>query len=225
MIRYGHASMRIPVTAFLLVLATAATAETRYVSDELVITLRTGKANTYQILRTLHSGTSLEVLEQSDKYARVRTTDGLEGWVLAQYLTDTPIARERLKQAQQRLDKLQADNRQLQQSLSAVRQEKKTLQREQNALRGESEKLNKELAQLREVAARPIELDRQNSALNQRIQAMQRESDQLKADNQRLADRSQREWFLTGAGVLFGGILLGILLPLLRRKKRTGMFD
>ena len=43
---------------------TAAHAETRWVSDQLVITLRTGQGNQYQILKTLPSGTKLEVLNQ-----------------------------------------------------------------------------------------------------------------------------------------------------------------
>ena len=41
----------------------AAAANYQYVSDKLVITLRTGQGNTYQILKTLETGTRLEVME------------------------------------------------------------------------------------------------------------------------------------------------------------------
>ena len=43
-----------------------ATAETRYVSDELQITLRSGQSTQHQILRMIPSGTPLEVLETNE---------------------------------------------------------------------------------------------------------------------------------------------------------------
>lgn len=217
--------MRTLLTALLFLFAANVAAETRYVDDLLKITLRTGQGTTHQILRMLSSGTPLEVLEEGDQYTRVRTTDGLEGWVLSQYLTKTPIARERLERAEKRLAKLKADNQQLEQSLEELRQEKGAADKEQQSLSAETEKLNQELEHLREVAARPIELERQKNELDGQAKQLQREVEQLKSENAKLQDRTQREWFITGAGVLFGGILLGLILPLLRRKKKTGMFD
>lgn len=217
--------MRTLLTAMLFLFAVNVAAETAYVDDLLKITLRTGQGTSHQILRMLNSGTQLEVLEEGDQYTRVRTSDGLEGWVLSQYLTKTPIARDRLVQAEKRLAKLKGDNQQLQQALEELRQEKGSVEKEQQSLSAETEKLSQELEHLREVSARPIELDRQNRDLNQKVEKLQLEIEQLKSDNAQLQDRTQREWFITGAGVLFGGILLGLILPMLRRKKKTGMFD
>ena len=64
-----------------------AAADTRYVGDELVITLRQGKGTDYKIIRTLKSGTPFEVLEEGKSYLKVRTEDGVEGYVLRQYVT------------------------------------------------------------------------------------------------------------------------------------------
>jgi SH3 domain protein len=208
-----------------MLFAVSAAAETRYVDDHLVITMRTGKANTFQILKTLPSGTVLEQLEVDGDYSRVRTRDGIEGWVLTQYLTDTPIAKVRLARAEQQLEKLRQENRQLQQQFATLQQEKRSLEQEHGTLGGEADALRSELQELREVAARPIELAQQNETLSGKLERLQREFDLLQSDNTRLQDRSQRDWFITGAGVLFGGILLGLLLPMLRRKKKAGMFD
>jgi SH3 domain protein len=41
----------------------------------------------------------------------------------------------------------------------------------------------------------------------------------LDEENTSLRDRTNRDWFLAGAGVLFGGILLGLLVPKLRKRK------
>ncbi len=217
--------MRILLSAILFLLAAQVAAETQYVSDVLKITLRTGQGTTYQILRTLESGTALEVLEDAGQYTRVRTNDGTEGWVLSQYLTKAPIARDRLAQAERRLERQKADKQQLQKSLAELRQEKSTLEQSEQRLVTETAKLKDELAHLRQVAEQPIELDRKNRDLKQQLQALQVEVEQLKSDNAHLQDRTQREWFITGAGVLLGGILLGLVLPLLRRKKKSGMFD
>ncbi len=217
--------MRILLSAILFLLAAQVAAETQYVSDVLKITLRTGQGTSYQILRTLESGTALEVLEDAGQYTLVRTNDGTEGWVLSQYLTKAPIARDRLAQAERRLERLKADKQQLQESLAELRQEKSTLEQSEQRLITETAKLKDELAHLRQVAEQPIELDRKNRDLKQQLQALQVEVEQLKSDNAHLQDRTQREWFITGAGVLLGGILLGLVLPLLRRKKKSGMFD
>lgn len=71
--------------------ALIADAKTQYVSDELVINLREGKGNEYKIIKMLRNGTPLNILEEAEQYLKVRTEEGLEGWVLKQYITsETP---------------------------------------------------------------------------------------------------------------------------------------
>ncbi len=73
---------KVPVFLTLfLVLAGNALAETRYVSDSLEITMRSGKSTSHGITRMLRSGTPVEVLETDKKtgYSHVRTRSGKEG--------------------------------------------------------------------------------------------------------------------------------------------------
>jgi len=216
--------MRTLTCALLLLFAATAAAETRYVDDQLVITLRTGQATTFQILKTLPSGTPLELLQEEGKYSRVRTQDGTEGWVLSQYLSAEPVARDLLARAEQRLERLERDKRELQQQLATLGKERDTLEREHSDAATQADSLQQELTALRKTAARPIELAQENRELKNSLGELQQQNRLLEADNQRLQDRSQRDWFLTGAGVLGGGIFLGLVLPLLRRKRKEGMF-
>jgi len=216
--------MKTVLTAVLFLFATAALAETRYVDDNLIITMRTGKANTYQILRTIPSGTLLELLQDDGDYSRVRTPDGVEGWVLSQYLTKSPIAKIRLAKSEKQLERLRQEKQQLEQQLATVQEEKTSLDKEHANLGSETEQLRNELEKLREVAARPIELAEQNKKLSDKVSNLQKQLQLVQQSNSELQDHSQRDWFLAGGGVLFGGILLGLLLPMLRRKKR-GMFE
>jgi len=85
-------SITVSSLVFVFVLsALIADAKTQYVSDELVINLREGKGNEYKIIKMLRNGTPLNILEEAEQYLKVRTAEGLEGWVLKQYITsETP---------------------------------------------------------------------------------------------------------------------------------------
>jgi len=211
--------MKFILFALLFAVATAAAAETNYVDDVLTITLRTGQGNSYQILRTLTSGTPLEILERGEKYTRVRTAEGVEGWVLSQYLTPQPVARDRITQMEQRLARFETENQKLKNDLATLRNEKLTVEGEHKQATGTAEKLQAEVERLKTVAARPLELEKQNQEMRQRLQKLELDARMLDEENTSLRDRTNRDWFLAGAGVLFGGILLGLLVPKLRKRK------
>lgn len=217
--------MRRTLLILLLALPFSAQAENRYVSDHLLITLRTGQGNEYQVLKSLPSGTKLELVEDNGEYSRVRTEDGVEGWVRNQYLIDAPIARDQLTVAQQKLEKLQETRKQLQQQLKELKNDKSAVEKERDNFSNELAKVQKELDALQKVAAQPIQTARQNEQLKKQLDTLQQEATRLDEENKRLADTSQRDWFIRGAGVLGGGLLLGFLLPLLKPRRRTGMFD
>ena len=195
---------------------------TQYVSDYLVITMRAGQGSQYQILKTLPSGTRLEVLETSDSgYTKVRNAEGVEGWVLSRYLSPTPIAKEKLAAAQKRLQRLKDQNNQLKQELATLQKSHRELETERTALVNKSTTTDAELERLNQVAAQPILLDKQNRELKQQNVSLEKELQLLQQENQSLKDRSQREWFIAGAGVLLGGMLLGLIVPKLRWRKKS----
>ena len=195
---------------------------TKYVSDELIITMRSGQGSQYQILKTLPSGTRLEVLEASDSgYTKVRVAEGLEGWVLSRYLSPEPIAKEKLAVAQRQLKRLKDQNSTLKQELASLKNSQRELESERAALLSKSKTADAELERLNQVAAQPILLDNQNRQLKQQNVSLEKELQLLQQENQSLKDRSQREWFIAGAGVLLGGMLLGLIVPKLRWRKKS----
>ncbi len=58
-------------------------------------------------------------------------------------------------------------------------------------------------------------------AYNKRLSERDREVEALTADNARLAGRSNQNWFVVGAAVLLGGIVIGLVAPSLRRRRRS----
>ena len=113
----------------LLILSGNAVAETRYVSDTLEITMRSGKGTSFGITRMLRSGTPVEVLNVDKKsgYTQVRTNSGKEGWVLSRFLMKGQAARERLATAEKKLAELELENRKLTTAMTTLKEEKVTL--------------------------------------------------------------------------------------------------
>jgi SH3 domain protein len=103
-------------TALFTVLAALAAApvlaETVYVDDTLRVGVRRNANSTETPLKVVITGAKLEVLERGNDYLRVRTPDGVEGWVGAMYVTSTPPARYQLEQ-------LRTENAQLKEKLAS----------------------------------------------------------------------------------------------------------
>lgn len=199
-----------------------AAAETQYVSDHLVITVRNGQGAQFKIIKTLESGEHVKVLEVTETgYTQVETTDGIEGWVRTQYLTDSPVASERLVRVEARLLKTRIALKKVRESFSLLKSDHTNLTQDQATLSANKKQLDTELARLNKVAKKPILLDRENRKLQEQNVTLEKDLQRLNQENFSLKDRSQREWFIAGALVLFGGIILGLIIPKLRGRKRS----
>ena len=97
------------LAALLLALpASIAAAATAYVSDELVLGVYAEENNQGQRLTTLHSGTSVETLQQNGDFTQVRLADGTTGWVKSAFLTANEPAVVRIKRLEEELDRSRA---------------------------------------------------------------------------------------------------------------------
>ena len=205
----------------LLLVPMTGMAATKYVSDQLVITLRTGQGNQFAIIKTLPSGALLTILQETNTgYTQVRTADGTEGWVRTQYLSDEPPAAEELAKAQDKLAKLQDKFSKVQQELSDLRKQKAQLDSEHTKLQNENKATTDELTKLEQIAAHPKQLQSENIELHEKFAKMSDEFNLIKQENQVLKDRSKRNWFLAGALVVIIGIIIGLIIPKLRFRRK-----
>ena len=197
--------------------------QTRYVTDRTIVELRRGPSTEYLILRNLEAGERVEVLEQNAQgYSRVRVADqGTEGWILTRFLIDEPIARERLAAAERNLtgarergSALEAQNQELTRDLATARTEL------EQALTNHGT-VSRELADLKTAAANVVKMRDDNARLTQSLAERDRQVEQLTADNARLAARNNQNWFVVGAAVLLAGIVIGLVAPTLRRRRRS----
>ncbi len=211
------------ILSMFLVLAGSVQAETRFVSDSLEITMRSGKGNSYSISRMLSSGTPVDVLEvdKDEGYTRVRTRSGKEGWVLSRYLMKTEAARDRLASAEKNLAEIELEKRKLETAMAALSEEKNTLAKDLEALNAKNRKVSQELAEIKRTASSALAIDSENKDLKSRFVSVERDMQTLQQENEGLRDRTARDWFMVGAGVVLFGILVGLVIPRIRWRKKS----
>lgn len=178
-------------------------AATRYVSDNIYIYMHSGPSQNYRIIGTIKAGTPVTTLnyDSDTKFMQVKTPRGKTGWVQGKELQEELPAVTLLPEVKKQLEEAQT-------KLSNIVQEnEKTLQ--ENAL------------SMTEKDNLIVNLQNEKKYLQQTI-------DELKAKNLELdllqdtkEERIKMEWMLYGGSVLFFGLLVGLIIPFLpRRKKR-----
>jgi SH3 domain protein len=206
-----------------LLFATQVMAQSAWVSDEFEVTLRTGPSTSNAIELMVSSGTRLEILEQDAEsgYSRVRTGGGTEGWVLTRYLMDEPAAREQLQALTSQLTDANAEGASMTSQLGAIRNEYDTATSRIRQLEQENADLQANIDDISQKAANTLAIDRQNQDLQQKLTDAEIQVNVLEQEKDQLVSQSNRNWFITGALVLFGGVLLGLLLPRMKFQKRS----
>ena len=192
------------LTTFALTLSLNSFADTRYISDDVFIYIHSGPSLAYRIIGTLKVGTQVKTLkyDKETKFMQVKSSAGKVGWMKLSELQETlpaksllPTVQKKLKVTQEKLKNIAEENRK---SLA----DKEQIFQEQIVL---VDNLNEEKSllqqQILELKTRNLELDLLQETKDSRV---------------------KMQWLLNGGGVLFFGLLIGLIIPFLpRRKKRT----
>lgn len=89
--------------------ATAALAETAYVTDSLRLGIHAAEDTSDDAFDNLVSGTAVEILERKANYAHVKLADGREGWVRTAFLVTRKPAQLRVAELEARVAALEAE--------------------------------------------------------------------------------------------------------------------
>jgi len=200
------------VSLSLLLCAGAVVAQDRWVTDQGEFTMRSGKSTSNKIVRMLKSGMRVELLQTDAErgYSLVRIPGGPEGWVVSRFLLSSPPALVRLPQLEKDISRV-----------AELSDAKQALQIEVRQLATENKNLAAELDRIKRVSASAVKLDRENSTLRSSLSAARSEISELEDDNRKLGSKSNREWFVVGAVVLVFGVLMGLIIPRLKVRKKS----
>lgn len=215
------------VAVLLLLSVTTVLAETIYIGDRLVVTVRETPSDNAEVLTTLQTDEAVELLEEGDTYFKVRTQSGLEGYIKQQYLSrerpktdiiaelERQIARQKkavaeLQATLEQKDSVIAESRsELEQEVANLKQQLSDSTAELGASREELANLRQEYETLKEASDNVVEIVNEREELQKENERLTDELNTLREDNVYLLTTFYIKWFLAGAGVLFVGWLLG----------------
>lgn len=211
-------------------------ADTRYVSDRLIISVRDGQNQNAAVLGYIETGAPLDILEEKEDLLRIRTEDGIEGWVRAQYIiSEKPkvLIIENLKNEITALKKEIETSKNEQDSASnTLSKTKKMYQEEIEELKEEVNinqkfaakaksdfiQLNKKHTNLLRHSKNTEELIGEVEKLKKLNAELNTEAKNLRKDRKNPLKSNKIQSFIAGAGVLLFGFILG---GSARKKKRS----
>ena len=197
----------------------------QYVSDQLTIPMRTGTTTSHKILKFLKSGMAVEVLETSadQNHARVvlMEDDTKTGWVETRLLMPQASAREQLVNIRKQNQALKDKHSELKKELKEQNRQNADLLNVQTQLESNIQGLENKLSRLKVSAANPIRIAEENEQLKQQLNMAQAKTQQLQSDNAVLSDQSIKQWFMIGAAVSMGSLILGLLITRISWRKKS----
>jgi len=127
-----------------LLVALPALAEPAWVSGEVRLNLRSGAGNQFRILGVLKTGDALQVLERDEKWTKIRTAQGEEGWIPGGYLNPQPPPAIRLEELEVEVASLRNVLESAESEASGLRQRSEELASNDSEQKAEIERLTKE---------------------------------------------------------------------------------
>ena len=210
------------LVSFLVLFCDSVQAQTRYVTDDFKVMLRTGPSTRNKIVDSLDSGTRLEVLrvDAGNGHSQVQTSDGKIGYILTRFLSVTPAARSRVASLESQLKQLRSKPGELQALLATSQEENQELINQNIRLTSQYKAASQELADIKAVSADAVNLSKRSAKLEAEVQQLLLQLDDIRIDNEVLKDQSEKRWYVLGGGTVLIGLLLGWILSRARRPRR-----
>ena len=114
---------RIYLTLILTIVYSLASAETLYVTDRILLGIHSQASETSPVIKTIPSGTPVEVTQKQDSFTKIKLSDGTEGWVSANYLKKEKPATSELDTVYAKLQQAQETNKKLSEELNKLERE------------------------------------------------------------------------------------------------------
>lgn len=202
---------------------TAHAQEQRYITDEILVPVRSGAGGEYRIVnKGLPSGTPITLFSLSDDgvWAEVETRGGTRGWLRAQYIQAELPTKILLQQAEARYRELEADRDKLLSMLDDNQSVAYAADGELAELRARLATADAELLEIRRISGAAIELDARNQSLARELENKRSEAELLKLENVRLKERIDSNMLIDGALAVLLGVIIAALAPRLMPKRR-----
>lgn len=205
--------------------ATASEGYSHYISDSVDVPLRRGAGSEYRIERMLPTGTPIKILETTGSWSRVElrlNNRDWSGWVHQVAIQNELPARLQLIEQIERTQQITERFRQLEAEHATLREQYTQDKQELERIKQAHFELNNAYEELKLISGNAVEMDNRNQEMRQMISDLESQNIIMREQIAKADDTIKRQWFLTGAGVLLLGLLLGRFF---RIPQRRGSWD
>lgn len=194
-----------------------------HVKPSAEVPVRRGQSTEYKIIAVVGNGTTVELLEENEGWAKIRLDNNKEGWILKRYLSkEKPMADQvqELKQKNTLLEQqLTATDTQLTELIQVHSQTEQDL----TSCLGERDSTKAEFQQLQQETADVIQTKKKLEATEKECETLKKSLTDLQFENTSLKKNSALLWFLAGGGILLTGWLIGLFTGRKTKKRRGSL--
>jgi len=213
--------MKSLIIFFIVLFSTVVQAETMYVGNIIEITVRTGPRIDRKIVAMIKSGETVEVLnpEEIEKdWSLVRIANGKEGWVLSRFLTSEEPDGPALAILRKKHEVLKNQAVSLIQENNAYKKENKKLNSELKTNKKMSDKIESSYETLKKESSEFLKLKSNYEKTSSKLTEQTKKAEKLEEELTKLLLHQNIKWFLSGAGVLLLGFVIGFSAKHQRRR-------
>ena len=198
---------------------------TLYVSDTtLEANLRSGTSQENRIIGMLRPGTKLTLTGEQDGWAEVTLEDGRTGWILRRYLSERPPWRETAEQLQKENEQLRTQLNKVRTEYQQIMQKSAEAQRQMDSQQAEFESVQREYDELKKSSTNYLNLKMAYENLQNDARQSKAKLDELEKAYGKLRTSRAIRWFLSGAGVLMLGWIVGSSMARMRRRRSSDYY-
>ena len=202
----------------LILFSTPVLAENKYISDTVKVTMRTGPGNDRKIISLLKVGTQVEVVQPGDDWTLVRLANGKEGWVINRFLTDKTPSDIELNLLKGKYEALRASASKMKETYNLLKAENEKLTTEFAVSRKKLQETTDDYEALKTDSKEFLKLQSKFKAASSKLAEQTKKAEKFENELTKLLWNQNIKWFLSGAGVLILGFIIGFSTKRQRRR-------
>lgn len=180
-----------------------------YVANNSKVMVRRGPSTKNKIVKILPVNVPVTVLEQGKDWTRIRTTDGVEGFMVSRFLTADMPASMVLEDLQKSYDTLKRQTAEPMQEIEALTTKNSQLTKSVADQKAAYKVLEGKYKTLSHRSQNVLKLQEDYDAVKKQLTEAVSQVNALKVERDNLKLSQRIRWFLAGAGVLILGLIIG----------------
>ena len=198
--------------------ATSVQAQQWFVKEMMKITMRTGPGNDRKIVALINTGQAVDLVEEGEEWSQVRLPDGKEGYVLTRFITPEEPSSLTLVRLQQKYETLEAQKVALSEENTKLKETVQQLNSEVMTTTKALKALQKDYDTLKAESADFLKLKSKYEQTAGQLTEQTKRAGKFEEDFTKLLRNQNIKWFLSGAGVLILGFIIGFSSRRQRRR-------